>query len=212
MLGEIAVIEGGQRKVINTKIDYYKYRSVIIDGLVSVIRKVYQDIRDHFVLPNTKKVEITTDSPDVPTIELDTNIEPALLVSGNEIKVNENLYKKYPNFKDVMLQTTRIATDFDDIDNYLLFLKMPEYTNLFIIAAADDMLTDAILRAEKKVFESEIKKMDQEQQNLHREVLQLLEELRMQSKLPRSQQTGVDLNKFPTLRSKGIEGIVYPCW
>jgi hypothetical protein len=94
----------------------------------------------------------------------------------------------------------------------MMFLKMPEYVNLLIIAAADDMLTDAIIRAEKKLMDREITNLDSEQQSLYREVFQLLEELRMQSKLPRNMQTGVDLSKFPTLRSKGLEGTVYPCW
>jgi hypothetical protein len=74
------------------------------------------------------------------------------------------------------------------------------------------MLTDAIIRAEKKLMDREITNLDSEQQSLYREVFQLLEELRMQSKLPRNKQTGVDLGKFPTLRSKGLEGTVYPCW
>ncbi len=212
MLGEIAIIEGGQRKVINTKLDYNKYRSVIIDGITSDIRKAYQYIKEHFILPDQKEVEIRTDSPEVPTIKLETNIEPALLVSGDEIKINENLFKKYPNFRNIMFASTRIITDFDDYDNYMMFLKMPEYVNLLIIAAADDMLTDAIIRAEKKLMDREITNLDSEQQSLYREVFQLLEELRMQSKLPRNMQTGVDLSKFPTLRSKGLEGTVYPCW
>jgi hypothetical protein len=212
MLGEIVVIEGGQKKIINTKSDYNKYLSIIIDGMTTDIRNAYQYIKEHFILPNEKRIEIETDSPDVPTIELETNIEPALLVSENEIKINENLFKKYPNFKDIIFTSTRIINDFDDYDNYFMFLKMPEYVNLLIIAAADDMLTDAIIRAEKKLMEYVIMNMDTEQQNLYREVFQLLEELRIQSKLPRDKQKGVNLNKFPTLSSKGLEGTVYPCW
>ncbi|MGC9123282.1 MAG: hypothetical protein ACP5IB_04315, partial [Thermoplasmata archaeon] len=101
---------------------------------------------------------------------------------------------------------------FDDLDNYFSIMSMPEYLNLLIFAATDSNLTDYIIKAQRKVMNERIKTMDEKQRKLHIEVADLLDELRMQSRLPQDQQKGVDLSKYPTLGSEGLRGILYPCW
>jgi len=214
----IIIIKNGKEIPIKTKQDYYAHRDVIVDGLRDQVLNMYTDIKSKYILSETEEFNLKNDSELVPEISFNTNINPDLILkksSNNgfpEISINTSIWPKYNGFKTEMYRMATLANEFGDLDNFLNIMSMPEYANLLIFAATDSFLTDYIIQAERKVLFDRIKTMDDEQRKLHVEVADLLDQLRMQSRLPRKQQTGIDLAKFIELHKHGLEGTVYPCW
>jgi hypothetical protein len=214
----IAIIKNGKKYVIQTFEDYRAYKDVIVDGLQHVVRDMYNYIKSNYILPDSVNLTIKTNDRffQEKNKTLYTNIKPELFVHNinvdTEVYIDTNMFPKYNAFRTEMYRIASMANEFDDLDNYFSIMSMPEYLNLLIFAATDSYLTDYIIKAQRKVMNERIKTMDDEQRKLHIEVADLLDALRMQSRLPMDQQKGVDLNKYPTLSSKGLRGILYPCW
>jgi hypothetical protein len=214
----IEIVKNGKIVAITTFEDYRAYKNIIVEGLQTEVRDMYNDIKAKFILPDSVNLTIKTNDRffQEKNKTLYTNIKPDLYVHNinvdTEVYIDTNMWTKYNAFKNEMYRTASMANEFDDLDNYFGIMSMPEYLNLLIFAATDSYLTDYIIKAQRKVMNERIKMMDEKQRKLHIEVADLLDELRMQSRLPQDQQKGVDLNKYPTLSNEGLRGILYPCW
>jgi hypothetical protein len=207
------VAPDGTIKPVTTRDEYYANRDIIIEGMRGVIVKIYNDIKEHFVLPQKKEFEFKPFKSTNVSIKVETDLEPALLFSGNEIQVNQNLYKKYPKFRDIMAQTAAVATKFKDYDNYYSFLQMPEYYTLFLLAAADNELTDRIIAAEIETTDYYAKtQLTPEQQEERRDAIKLLMDLRAESMKPPNLRRNLRAEDYPSIRKKGITGEILPCW
>jgi len=147
------------------------------------------------------------------SIKVETDLQPALLFSDSEIQVNQNLYKKYPRFREIMAQTAAVATKFKDYANYYGFLQMPEYYTLFLLAAADNELTDRIIAAEIETTDSYAKtSLTPEQQEERHDAIKLLMDLRAESMKPPNLRRNLRAEDYPSIRKKGITGEILPCW
>lgn len=203
----------GTRISVTTRDEYYAKRDIIIDGMRESIINMYNDIKEHFVLPQKKEFEFRPFKSTNVSIKVETDLEPALLFSGNEIQVNQNLYKKYPRFRDIMAQTATVATKFKDYANYYGFLQMPEYYTLFLLAAADNELTDKIIAAEIETTDSYAKtSLTPEQQEERHDAIKLLMDLRAESMKPPNLRRNLRAEDYPSIRKKGITGEILPCW
>jgi len=203
----------GTKKLVTNRDEYYAKRDIIIDGMRRSIISMYNDIKEHFVLPQKKEFEFKPFKSTDVSIKVETDLEPALLFSGNEIQVNQNLYKKYPRFRDIMAQTATVATKFKDYANYYGFLQMPEYYTLFLLAAADNELTDKIIAAEIETTDSYAKtSLTPEQQEERQDAIKLLMDLRAESMKPPNLRRNLRAEDYPTIRKKGITGEILPCW
>jgi hypothetical protein len=215
---QIELVKNGKTVPIKTFEDYRAYKDIIVDGLQNVVREMYNDIKMKYILPESVNLTIKTNDRffQQKNKTLYTNIKPELYVHNinvdTEVYIDTNMWQKYNAFRTEMYRTASMANEFDDLDNYFGIMSMPEYLNLLIFAATDSYLTDYIIKAQRKVMNERIKTMDEKQRKLHIEVADLLDQLRMQSRLPLNQQKGVELNKYPTLSSEGLRGILYPCW
>jgi len=214
----IIIIRNGKEIPIKTKQDYYAHRDVIVDDLIDTVVDMYMDIKSNYILPDTKDIKLKNDSELVPEISFVTNINPDMIIRKTtnngfpDFSVNTSIWPEYDGFRIEMHNMAKLANEFGDLDNFLNIMSMPEYANLLIFAAFDHYLTDYIVQAERKVLLERIRSLDDEQRRLHIEVADLLDQLRMQSRLPRNQQTGIDIEKFTELHKHGLIGTVYPCW
>jgi hypothetical protein len=174
---------------------------------------MYNDIKEHFVLPQKREFQFKPFKNTNISIKVETDLEPALLFSGSEIQVNQNLYKKYPRFREIMAQTAAVATKFKDYNNYYGFLQMPEYYTLFLLAAADNELTDRIIAAEIETTDYYAKtQLTPEQQEERRDAIKLLMDLRAESMKPPNLRRNLRAEDYPSIRKKGITGEILPCW
>ena len=209
----ILIEPDGRRIPVTTRDEYYENRDIIIDGLRRSIINMYNDIKEHFVLPQKREFQFKPFKNTNISIKVETDLEPALLFSGSEIQVNQNLYKKYPRFREIMAQTAAVATKFKDYNNYYGFLQMPEYYTLFLLAAADNELTDRIIAAEIETTDSYAKtQLTPEQQEERRDAIKLLMDLRAESMKPPNLRRNLRAEDYPSIRKKGITGEILPCW
>jgi len=209
----ILIEPDGKRIPVTTRDEYYENRDIIIDGLRRSIINMYNDIKDHFVLPQKKEFQFRPFKDTSISIKVETDLEPALLFSGSEIQVNQNLYKKYPRFREIMAQTAAVATKFKDYNNYYGFLQMPEYYTLFLLVAADNELTDRIIAAEIETTDYYAKtQLTPEQQEERRDAIKLLMDLRAESMKPPNLRRNLRAEDYPSIRKKGITGEILPCW
>jgi hypothetical protein len=198
---------------VTTRDEYYENRDVIIDGMRGVIVKIYNDIKEHFVLPQKTEFEFRPFKNTNVSIKVETDLQPALLFSDGEIQVNQNLYKKYPKFRDIMAQTAAVATKFKDYENYYGFLQMPEYYTLFLLVAADNELTDRIIAAEIETTDYYAKtSLTPEQQEERQDAIKLLMDLRAELMKPPNLRRNLRAEDYPTIWNKGITGEILPCW
>jgi len=209
----IELIEDGKIIEIKDKEKFYEYRDVIIKGLIQAIYDIYNDIKDHFVLPEKKEFEFKPFKNTNVSIKVETDLQPALLFNGSEIQVNPKLYKRYPRFKEIMAQTATVATKFKDYDNYYNFLQMPEYYTLFLLVATDNELTDKIIEAKIETTDYYAKtSLTPEQQEERRDAIKLLMDLRAESMKPPNLRRNLRAEDYPSIRKKGITGEILPCW
>ena len=209
----ILIEPDGKRTPVTTRDEYYADRDIIIDGLRQSIIRMYNDIKDHFVLPQKTEFEFKPFKSTNVSIKVETDLQPALLFSDSEIQVNQNLYKKYPRFREIMAQTAAVATKFKDYANYYGFLQMPEYYTLFLLAAADNELTDKIIAAEIETTDSYAKtSLTPEQQEERQDAIKLLMDLRAESMKPPNLRRNLRAEDYPSIRKKGITGEILPCW
>jgi len=209
----ILIEPDGRRIPVTTRDEYYENRDIIIDGLRRSIINMYNDIKEHFVLPQKREFQFKPFKNTNISIKVETDLEPALLFSGSEIQVNQNLYKKYPRFREIMAQTAAVATKFKDYNNYYGFLQMPEYYTLFLLAAADNELTDRIIAAEIETTDYYAKtQLTPEQQEERRDAIKLLMDLRAESMKPPNLRRNLRAEDYPSIRKKGITGEILPCW
>jgi len=203
----------GTIKPVTTRDEYYENRDVIIDGMRGVIIKIYNDIKEHFVLPQKREFQFKPFKNTNISIKVETDLEPALLFSDGEIQVNQNLYKKYPKFRDIMAQTAAVATKFKDYNNYYGFLQMLEYYTLFLLVAADNELTDRIIAAEIETTDYYAKtSLTPEQQEERRDAIKLLMDLRKASMTPPDKRNKIMAEDYPSIKRKDIKGEILPCW
>jgi hypothetical protein len=186
----IILIEPDGREIpVTTRDEYYANRDIIIDGLRRSIINMYNDIKEHFALPQKKEFEFKPFKNTNVSLKVETDLEPELLFSGNEIQVNQNLYKKYPRFKEIMAQTATIATKFKDNE-----------------------LTDRIIAAEIETTDYFAKtSLTPEQQEERRDGIKLLMDLRAESMKPPNLRRNLRAEDYPTIWNKGITGEILPC-
>jgi hypothetical protein len=197
---------------VTTRDEYYAKRDIIIDGLHQLIIRIYNDIKDHFVLPQKKEFEFRPFKNTNVSIKVEKDLQPALLFNDGEIQVNQNLYVRYPGFRERMAQTATVATKFKEYDNYYGFLQMPEYYTLFLLAAADNELTDKIIAAEIETKDAYLKApLTPEQQEERRDAIKLLMDLRAESMKPANLPRNLRAEDYPTIRNNGITGEILPC-
>jgi len=209
---ELIYPNGKVFKILNKR-DYYGYRDVIIEGLKQSTIDIYNDIKDHFVLPQKKEFQFNPFKNKDISIKVETDLEPSLLFSGSEIQVNSKIYERYPRFREIMAQTTTVATKFKDYDNYYNFLQIPEYYTLFLLVATDNELTDKIIEAQLKTTDYFAKtSLTPEQQQERRDAINLLMALRRESMKPPDDRKEINVEDYPTIKNKGITGKIYPCW
>ena len=209
----IILIEPNKREIpVTTRDEYYANRDIIIDGLRRSIINMYNDIKEHFALPQKKEFEFKPFKNTNVSLKVETDLEPELLFSGNEIQVNQNLYKKYPRFKEIMAQTAAVTTKFKDYNNYYSFLQMTEYYTLFLLAAADNELTDRIIAAEIETTDYFAKtSLTPEQQEERCDGIKLLMDLRAELMKPPNLRRNLRAEDYPTIWNKGITGEILPC-
>jgi hypothetical protein len=203
----------GTIKPVTTRDEYYAKRDIIIDGMRRSIINIYNDIKDHFVLPQKTEFEFKPFKNTNVSIKVETDLQPALLFSDNEIQVNQNLYKKYPRFREIMAQTATVATKFQDYNNYYGFLQMPEYYTLFLLVAADNELTDRIIAAEIETTDYyAMTQLTPEQQEERRDAIKLLMDLRAESIKPPNLRRNLRAEDYPSIRKKEITVEILLCW
>jgi hypothetical protein len=215
MVDDVIKLKDPNGKIIEVKDKekYYEYRDVIVKGLIQAIYDMYNDIKEHFVLPEKKEFEFKPFKSKNISIKVETDLQPALLFNGSEIQVNPKLYKRYPRFKEIMAQTATVATKFKDYDNYYNFLQMPEYYTLFLLVATDNELTDKIIKAEIETTDYYAKtSLTPEQQEERRDAIKLLMDLREASMTPSDKRNKIMAEDYPTIKKKGITGEILPCW
>jgi hypothetical protein len=209
----ILIEPDGKRIPVTTRDEYHANRDIIVDGLRQSIVRMYNDIRDHFVLPEKTEFNFKPFKNTNVSIKVETDLQPALLFSGNEIQVNQNLYKKYLRFREIMAQTAAVATKFKDYENYYGFLQIPEYYTLFLLAIADNELTEKIIAAEIETKDAYPKtSLTPEQQEERRDAIKLLMDLRAESMKTANLPRNFRAEDYPTIRKKGITGEILPCW
>jgi hypothetical protein len=199
-------------KPVTTRDEYYAKREIIIEGMRRSIISMYNDIKEHFVLLQKMTFEFRPFKNTNVSIKVEIDLQPALLFNDGIIQVNQNLYARYPPLRKRMAQTAAIATKFKDYDNYHYFFQMPEYYTLFLLAAANNKLTDKIAAMiETTDYYAKIS-LTPELQEERQDAIKLLMDLRAESMKPPNLRRNLRAEDYPSIRNKKITGEILSCW